>query len=591
MKFNLKIFQIDKNYFEITGKSTKEIISEIRDNHKKGLKAEELDLKVVKPSLKYHQEADFDFYTYCYNQPKKLDYWQAFLPNELVDDGNFEIIEFSFVLFVIYKGNIYCTVGGSGFSVIKKYIDNNFGIDLYQHFAKPSEDIIIKVSTRGVAGNISQKDNTFNYDQRISESLEYSEIPKKIKVIVRNELKDGIFKKYQLDEDKPIMEIGSYFTLRKQLNFSELKQLVVDIDKIKSDKSNYVQLTLFTRIEDNNLKENLDNQLLEKLVDKVLLHNNPSKLDELNNEVIELVNPVKLEKFYECDEFRIRFKKTWSKNDRYVTDKDRLFFECTAHIFNNLDDINNRFYIRSKFYDLNIVGVVNGNDTTFGNFYSHIVCEMTYNSRKYFRIDNKWYYLNQKFLEQIEKDAVNTYRQNRLEVPILLEWKKGWDEYTYNKAHNGDGYYILDKVIKENIELCDILVLQNETLYFIHVKNGFNTQMRNLYIQVILSAKRLWNDLYNNIGSSFLKETLTKYNSLNVDNMIDVSDLYEKILANEIKIEFVMAYNNYSYKEKSPEEKVQLSDSNIAKYSLVQAVREMRNYRHFGIKVIDISGI
>lgn len=52
-----------------------------------------------------------------------------------------------------------------------------------------------------------------------------------------------------------------------------------------------------------------------------------------------------------------------------------------------------------------------------------------------------------------------------------------------------------------------------------------------------------------------------------------------------------MAYNNYSYEGNSPSEKIKLSQSNIAKYSLVQTVREMRNYRRFGIKVIDISGI
>ena len=115
--------------------------------------------------------------------------------------------------------------------------------------------------------------------------------------------------------------------------------------------------------------------------------------------------------------------------------------------------------------------------------------------------------------------------------------------------------------------------------------------MRNLYIQVVLSAKRLWNDLYNKKGSSYLKETLNRYNTLNENNLIDADDLYNRILDGELKIEFVMAFNNYSFKDNTPEEKVQMSDSNIAKYSLVQTVKEMRNYRNFRIKVIDISGI
>lgn len=530
VKFDLKIFLIDKNYFELKNKNNKEIIDIITANHKKGLRAGNEDFDVVKPTINNHSEENFEFYTYCYNQPKNQNYWQLFLPDELGENQDFKVIEFSYVLFSIHKSNIYCSVGGSGFNVISTYIDNNFGIDLYQHFAKPSEDILLKVSSRGVAGNISQKDNTFNYDQRISESLEYSEIPKKIKVLIREELKNGIFKKYDLDNEKAILEVGSYFYLRKKLDFEDLKQLIKDIHTIRKDKSNYVQLTLFSKVDDSDLITDLDNELMEKIADDVALHNTPAELKRLKEGIIELVNPKKLEKFYECAEFKVRFRKTRSTNDRIVVNKSDLYRECTKHIFENIKNINDRFEVRGKFYDLNIIGLINGKESTYGNFFSHIVCERTLHNKKYFRIDAKWYFLDNKFIEQIQKDAINTYNQNKLDEPLLLNWGKGWDEDVYNKKHTEKGYYILDKLIKDNIELCDILVIKNNVIYFIHVKNGFNTQMRNLYIQVILSAKRLWNDLYNNTGSSYLIETIKKYNKLNKDNKIDAIELHKDIL-------------------------------------------------------------
>lgn len=590
MKFNLKIFLIDKNFYLFKGKNHEEIIDCIKDNHKKGLHAQETDIEVVKPTLNHFIENDFEFYTYCYNQPKTQNYWKLFLPDELVNNQNFEIVEFSFVLFVIYKSNIYCTVGGSGFNVINTFIDSNFGIDLYQHFAKPEEDIILKVGTRGVASNISQKDNTYTYDQRISESLEYSEIPKKIKVIVREELKKGIFKKYNLDSEKAIMEIGSYFSLRKKINFDELKELIIDINNIRSDKSNYTQLTLFSKIHDDNLITELDNGLKEKIADDVILHNSPQELHKIKDGIIEVINPKRLEKFYECDKFKVRFKKTRSKSDRTVKDKEDLYFECTEHIFKSLDNINDRKDIISKLFGLDIVGLIGDIESTFGNFYSHIVCERTYLEKKYFRIDSNWYYLDNKFLERINKDAINTYRQNELSEKLLNKWQKDWDEDTYNLSHKKSNYFILDKLIEDNIELCDILIIENNTLYFVHVKNGFTTQMRNLYIQVILSAKRLNNDLFNNTGSSYFIKTLEKYNR-KYKTKIDTKDLLKKINDNELKIEFVMAYNNYSYSGNEPADKIDLSNSNIAKYSLVQTVREMRGFRRFGIKIIDISKI
>ncbi|TBX64519.1 hypothetical protein EZL74_12995 [Flavobacterium silvisoli] len=591
MKFNLKIFLIDKNNFLLKKKSNKEIIEFIRDNHKRGLHAQETDLNVAKPTLNNFTQNKFEFFTYCYNQPKDQNYWKLFLPSELAENQNFEIIEFSYVLFIIYKSNIYCTVGGSGFNVIQTFMDNNFGIDLYQHFAKPEEDIILKVGTRGVASNIAQKDNTFSYDQRISESLEYSEIPKKIKVIVRKELKKGIFKKYDLDNSKSIMEIGSYFSLRKKIDFEELKSLIKDIHKIRSDKTNYTQLTLFSRIDEQQLLQDLDNGLKEKIADDVILHNNPQELHKLREGIIEVINPKKLDKFFECNEFKVRFKKTWSKNDRIVKDKEDLYFECTEHIFKSVENILNRSEIIAKLFDLNIIGIVGNKESTFGNFYSHIVCERIHLGKKYFRVDGNWYYLDNKFLERVNKDAISTYSQNELSEDLLNSWQAGWNEDTYNNSHTKQNYFVLDKLLlKDNIELCDILIYQNKTLYFVHVKNGFTTQMRNLYIQVVLSAKRLNNDLFNNVGSSYFIKTLEKYNKKHNTN-IDAQDLYEKILNDEIAIEFVMAYNNYSYPGKKPIDKIELSDSNIAKYSLVQTVREMRGFRRFGIKVIDISKI
>mgnify|MGYP001126640152 CR=1 FL=1 len=103
----------------------------------------------------------------------------------------------------------------------------------------------------------------------------------------------------------------------------------------------------------------------------------------------------------------------------------------------------------------------------------------------------------------------------KLNFDILKKWEEDKDEDYYNKLHSSlPNHYVLDKVIKDNIELCDLLVIENDRAFFIHVKNGFNATMRDLYIQVILSAKRLSNDLKNNIESSYLKETLKKYNKL-----------------------------------------------------------------------------
>ena len=44
---------------------------------------------------------------------------ESLLPSELTEEQDFEILEFSYVLFIQYLNNLYCVIGGSGMNVIK----------------------------------------------------------------------------------------------------------------------------------------------------------------------------------------------------------------------------------------------------------------------------------------------------------------------------------------------------------------------------------------------------------------------------------------------------------------------------------------
>ncbi|MGV0827560.1 DUF6119 family protein [Empedobacter brevis] len=591
-KIDLKIFKIDKFFYELREKKFEEIIEIIKDNHLKKLRhkhkdlnMEEFDLKITK-----YDEDEFYFWSYSFRLSKEKYYWKAFLPDKLTEKHNFDIVEFSYVLFIRYKNELYCVISGSGMNVIKKYIYPTFGIEVYQRIAAPTSDNIIELNTRSIANNISSKRETFNLNQTISETINYSDVPTKIKLKVREELKLNEFKKYNLDSNLALMEVGSYFYLRKKIGFKDLKELVIDIHNIHSNKKP-IQLTLFSKINDLSLLKDLDNNLIELIKDDIQLHNEPSRVKQAQNDVIELVHPSKLERFYECDKFTIKFKFSRGKKDIDIFERADLYFEATKFIFNNLDDINDRFKIGQDIFRLNIVGYVNNIEKTYGNLFSHITAEIDYLSKKYFKIDGHWYILEDQFLNLMNEDAKAYYSKYLLNESILHFWDDGEDEDTYNKSYEEmEGYYILDKVISENIELCDILTIKDNKAFFIHVKNGFNTKMRDLYIQVILAAKRLSNDLKNNNGVSYLKKTLKEYNRRNPDKKIDINDFINKIKSKELSVNFVMAFKNNHYKNNDILERINKCKSNIAKYSLVQVVKEMQQY-DFGINLIDISDL
>lgn len=589
-KFNLKIFQIDRSYYEFKDASVSEIIDIIKANHEKKIRHKFKDITIVDPKITIQTEGKYKFWSYCYNQPKEKYYWKLFLPENLTENQNFDIIEFSFVLFIKFKKEIYCVISGSGMNVIRKFINPSFGIDIYQRIAKPKEDIVNDLEIRGIASNISQKKQIFNFNQTIAETLDYSEVPTKIKLQIRDDLKQKEFKKYNLNPNLALLEIGSYFSIRKKINFEELKTLIRDLHNIRK-KNKPVQLTLFFKINDPDLVSELDETLKENIIDDILLHNTPDKARTNLNDIIEVVHPSKLERFYECYNFLIRAKFSRGKNDINVTDRSNLYFDCTKHIFDNLDNINDRFKIKGKLYTLNIVGKINDSEITYGHFFSHITAEIDYLNDKYFRIDGHWYQLDDDFLELMNNDAKEFYSKYRLKEPLLLKWPDDKDEDFYNKSHDfKDEYFVLDKVINDNIELCDLLIFKNDLVYFVHVKNGFNTKMRDLYIQVILSAKRLSNDLKNNKRSTFLEKTIKKYNRKNPTKKIDHKNLIEMLRKDPSKVNFVMAFKNNHYKGKPILERIDLCKSNIAKYALVQVIKEMQQYK-FGINLFDISEV
>lgn len=589
-KFNLKVFQIDKTYHKFKNETPEKIIEIIQENHEKKLRHKFEDLTGIEPKISYQEDGKFKFWSYCFNQPKEKYYWKIFLPEKLTEDQNFQITEFSFVLFIYYKNTIYCVISGSGMSVIRKYIHPSFGIDIYQRIAKPTEDIVNELEIRGIANNISQKKQIFNFNQTIGETLEYSEVPTKIKLRVRDDLKKNEFKKFRLSDDLTLLEVGSYFSLRKKLSFDELKVLIKKLHKIRK---NYdpVQLTLFFKINDPNLVDELDETLKEKIVDDILLHTTPDKVRANQNDVIEVVHPSKLERFYECNSFLIRAKYSRGKSDVIAKDRANLYYDCTKHIFNSLKNINDRYEVKGKLYLLNIVGLINKAEITYGIFFDHITAEIEYLNNKYFRIDGHWYLLDDELLNLMNNDAKEYYTKYKLEEDILLKWPDGKDEDFYNKSHNiNPNSYVFDKVINDNIELCDLLIFNNDKVHFVHVKNGFNTKMRDLYIQVVLSAKRLSNDLKNNKGSSYLEKTIKKYNKLNPTKKVDSTELITMLRKDPTKVNFVMAFKNNHYKGKPILQRIDLCKSNIAKYSLTQVIKEMQQYK-FGINLIDISDL
>lgn len=586
-KFHIKVFKIKETHYQLRENSFEEIIQVIIENHKKHIYASGNDIDTFNIQFQEGESGDFKFASYCYNQPVERHYWRLFLPDYIGQDQNFSVIKFSYVLFINYNGSIYCVIGGSGIGVIKTFINPSFGIDIYSRIAKPAQDLVIEIKSRSIANNVSLQTTTYNYNQTVADTIEFSEIPTVMKVVVRDELKNGIFSSFGLDINQAILEVGSYFCLRKVISFDDLLNLVKLLDNLIINVE-AVDLSFFRKIENEELIENFDTKLIESIIEDVkqFSYQNIQNVDRRD---IDIVHPTKLEKFYECDKYIVRFKNSRGSTDKLINKRQDLYIASIEHIFSRLEGNFDDFNIKNEIYKSQIRGVRNDEEITHGTFLNHIVAELTVEGKRYFRIDKEWFHIKDVFLQKLTDAAIDNYQRYRLEENLLKPWVGSLSEGEYNQQQEGPNSHNLDTLLIDNIELCDVLRIEEEKLYFIHVKDGFDVKLRDCYIQVVLAARRLSIDLSDNIGTNYLVPTLEYYNSQSSDNSIDIEEVVTKVSDGSNQIVFVLAYRNKNQYQGTAIEKIGRSNSNIAKYSLINVVKEMNGI--YDLKLIDISTI
>jgi len=123
------------------------------------------------------------------------------------------------------------------------------------------------------------------------------------------------------------------------------------------------------------------------------------------------------------------------------------------------------------------------------------------------------------------------------------------------------------------------------TIYLIHIKEGFDAKIRDLSNQILISANRLWNDI-NSGKTSYIESVFDSYNKKE-GMQINKSYMLENFKSKK-EIIFVMAYRS-SRSDLSIKERIKTSKSNIAKYSLIQCSQEMSSY--YPLRIFDIIEI
>lgn len=576
MTHYVKLYQIDKGHFELVGlDGHDEVIQFIVRNHKISThRFNEAEQPVT--SNKY---GDIDYYLYKYDERDKVSSWQTFFPNQLVIGEDFSIETTSFILFCSTEENIYCFIGGSATTVVKRYINQIFGLDLFERIAIPDQDIVTTITSRGISGNLNSQTVTFRREQKLIDAISLIRLPTKVTIQLRDDLITDVFTFIEPEDgEKVYVDIGSSFFIKVKLNFHQCHELIETTDEIL-EINDFTSLSAFKRVRDPNLiTNNLRPLLFANLYDERARIGPPGRSIRNSRFDFDFIHPSKLTQFYECDRYTIYER--GAHNAFHITSDRSTIYEAVMKFAYLHDEIEDLFTFQGFLSGVRVYGFRGNDRLTHAMFEDHITCETSFTNRPVFKIDSRWFFVKGDFIDRINDQCLTMCRANYWTSDVFNEtWDiDNEDEGVFNlKYHNQDNFIVLDKCLGQNIELCDVLYHDDSTTYLIHVKVGFDAKIRDLTNQILVSSNRLWDDVKSG-DYTFVDGVLQSYNNKDhVDNPIlpvNFRSLFDK------KVVFVMAFVSKFVDGRSVIDNMGDVRSNIAKFSLIQSVREMNSERN-----------
>ncbi|QXP59718.1 DUF6119 family protein [Olleya sp. HaHaR_3_96] len=586
-QYEIKIFQIDTTHRDLIGKTKHQIVNTLVKHHKTRIE----ETEVVNDELVPNVIDGVHYYTYVYNEKEKKAHWDNFLPPSLLEGLDFTVVRLSFVLFACVEDKIFAVIGGGGTMVIKSFQNYRFGLEFYEYLTTLDEEII-SLTTRGISGTLTQSNRIFKEGQRLSDVLNFVNIPSSINLILNDEIKDTYFDFIDFGNKNVQLEITSYFHIKHSISFKELHQLFLRINEIMTTQKRRA-LTSFEEIKERGLTDDefvkiLMIELREDMLNRfsVARGTSPRKSD------IDFVHPSKLKQFYECDRFEIK-KKGQRKDFTIVNDRNKIYKAGLEFVFNQLDLNATQQDFNKIMWRLRVDGFKGNSKKRYvwANFWHYVTCELQYENRPIFHIDSKWYSVKDDFRDSMNRLCSQMINRHHSKLDILFYPWIGGSEDSYNsKYRDENGYLVFDKALGQNIELCDIMFENDDTIYFIHIKTGFDAKIRDLSNQVVISANRFM--ISRNSGdNSFVNDVVDSYNSRADNNGYEITDkdaFLQKFATGGKEIVFVMAFKSDTQRVPVIRNNLDKLESNIAKFSLIQCVREMSTF-NYPIEIIEIK--
>lgn len=510
-------------------------------------------------------------------------------PRQNILDNNISVNE-SFLLFVKKKGDnnkIYAVTGGFGHTDIQKFINYQFGLDIISRLIKSNDKVLKSAKERNFVGGILGQVKYFRGDYNLIENESFGNYYHELRAKLDKDILKNIFK-FKDDEIKNggICDAKTSFTIRKPISVNRTLEIIDILDSLMHKSS--FDLNFIKRLDksDKALIESLDSEIVSQLF-KVYI----GKALDVNFEICHKY----FDKFYDAKEFEVLYSVNRKKGSSVISNCSS--FEDIIQVYMDgqvsIKDLNN---FKSLIENTKIISYDEVGEQTNGSLLDHLCAEIFFNKKSYFLFNQEWYLVKPNFEKTLNTQCQYFLNENIIKG-LLNKWdKKNESENDFNSNHIGiENTLVFDKVTPSNIEVCDILKWDDDKIFFIHVKEGFNNEMRNLGRQIHISAKRVLQDLKSNkeiLSELYIKlSKMTPKTDYFLKAQKQLSDISKKDflkLFDKRKIIFVLAVLDSGRNSSRNFSKISDFKSNIAKFCLQQLTQEMR-LLDVELKVLEIE--
>ncbi|CDQ27111.1 DUF6119 family protein [Halobacillus karajensis] len=419
--------------------------------------------------------------------PKWKDTLMNLIENTGVDD--IKNINYSFLFFIKINDSIFAITGGKGHLVINEHKNYFFGLDILSKIMEPNDNIIKSTGDRALHGNrfsgIQQFNNFVNLRSEDSISSYFRQINTHLD-------KKIIFKEFGIDinngRDGVNFLARDSIKLGKSLTLNELDLFVLNIDRLVNKEDTKSLINKFTEINNQDiiyseLNERLESDLMNLIKNKKI----DSNISLLRSTQFDL----------ECDYYILKnrsHKRSLHESESQLSLDDII--DVLKGKYSKPEDLQNINLIEDFLKPVRLYGILDCETEVDDRIFDLLDVHLRHNESSYIFISGKWFLLDNQFIEEIDgqfKSQVTPYYVESDEFNFLNSWVGG-SEGEYNFSHyKNDDVQVLDKILVDNIEVCDLMTIKDNKTFYVHVKDGLAGDTRILCAQILIAMQAIQN--------------------------------------------------------------------------------------------------